>query len=123
MPIQNLPSYVSVILDGYKEKIEPTMLRTEFDDGYVRQDAKISRRRIVRSVRLRLCSVQQVRDFKCWLRDNIGNGAYWFNFFDHTEGRTMRARIVNGDVEIMPTQQLSDGLNVWLVDCEFESWY
>jgi hypothetical protein len=124
MAIQSLPGYATLLLSGYAEKLTPSMLRTEFDDGYIRQDARVSRRRISRRATRRLCSLDAVRDFKCWLRDSLGNGALWFTYADPVEGRQLRARFVNGEFTFTPTAQVqSEGANVWTAACEIESWY
>lgn len=124
MTIQTLPAYAQIIFDGYSEKIEPAMLRSEFDDGYIRQEAKASRRRIVRDATLKLCSLEDLQDFKCWLRDDLNNAARWFLMFDHVEQRNVRCRFVEGTIQFTPrTQVQAAARNVWLADCSIESWY
>lgn len=124
MTIEQLPSYAIIVLEGYSESLSPAMHRSEFDDGYVRQNAKISRRRIVRSATIRLCSVEDLREFKCWLRDSVRNGAMWWLYTDPVEGRDLRARFVNGDFVFKTINQVREGgSNVWTADCEIESWY
>jgi hypothetical protein len=124
MAIQSLPSYATIVLEGYSESLAPAMHRSEFEDGYVRQDAKITRRRVVRSAKMRICTVEDVRDFKCWMRDSLRNGALWWLYKDPVEGRELRARFVNGNVTFKPMSQVREGsANIWTADCEIESWY
>lgn len=124
MAIQTLPSYAQLLFDGYTEKLDPPTSRTEFEDGYVRQDAKVSRRRVVRSATLKLCSLADLQDFKCWLRDDLGNGARWFMMFDVVEQRNLRCRFVDGAFQFSPrTQVQAVASNTWTADCEIESWY
>ena len=124
MAIQALPSYVQLLLEGYSEAIVPPLLRSEFDDGYVRQDAQISRRRIERSSTLRICSVEDLQAFKCWLRDDLRNGALWFTYYDPVEQRTLRARFVSGEMRFVPRARvLADTTNIWTATCAIESWY
>lgn len=124
MPIQTLPAYARLLFEGYSEEIDPPMSRTEFEDGYIRQDAKISRRRIVRSASLKLCSLEELQQFKCWLRDDLGNGAWWFLMYDVVEQRNLRCRFVSGSFRFTPRSQVQSQVgNVWVADCEIESWY
>jgi hypothetical protein len=124
MTIQTLPDYVRLLFEGYSETIDPPMSRTEFEDGYVRQDAKISRRRIVRSATLKLCSLEDLQAFKCWLRDDLGNGAWWFLMYDVVEQRELRCRFVDGAFKFTPVNQVQSQLaNTWTAACEIESWY
>ena len=124
MAIQQLPSYVTVLFDNYSESITPALLRTDFDDGYTRQDSPVSRRAIVRTALLKLCSLQDLRDFKCWLRDSLNNGARWFEMYDIVEGRTLRARFVSGAFKFPPRAQLqSASAGLWTAECQIESWY
>lgn len=124
MTIQTLPDYAVVLLEGYSERLVPALLRSDFEDGYVRQDAPISRRRIERNVRFKLCSLEDLQAFKCWIRDDLRNGALWWEMFDPVEQRTMRCRIKGGEVTFTtPRQVFSTGIGVWFAECVVESWY
>lgn len=118
-----LPSYATILLDGYSEQIVPALLRSDFEDGFTRQDSPIQKRRIERSVRIRLCSLEDLRDFKCWLRDELRNGALWWTFYDAVEGQTVRARFKGGDMRFSTSRQIFSGTPaVWIAECVIESW-
>jgi hypothetical protein len=124
MAIQTLPEYAQMLFEGYSEQIDPPMSRTEFEDGYIRQDAKITRRRIVRNATLKICSLEDLQAFKCWLRDDLGNGAWWFLMYDYVEQRQLRCRFVDGAFLFKPVNQVQPTAhNVWTADCTIESWY
>ena len=124
MTISSLPSYATVLLDGYRERVVPALLRSDFEDGYARQDAPISRRRIERSARIKICSLEDLQAFKCWLRDDLRNGAAWWTMYDPVEQKTVRCRFKDGDVSFTtPRQVFASGIGTWFAEAVIESWY
>jgi hypothetical protein len=122
--ISTLPDYATILLEGYRERVVPALLRSEFEDGYVRQDAPISRRRVERDVRIRLCGLEALQQFKCWLRDDLRNGAAWWTMYDPVEQKDVRCRFVGGDLTFTtPRQVFASGVGIWFAEGVIESWY
>ena len=70
------------------------------------------------------CATEDLREFKCWLRDTLRNGALWFNYNDPVEGALVRCRFVGGDITFSPKAAvLSNVPTVWMATTIMESWY
>ena len=75
---------------------QPNILRTNMEAGPPKQALKGSRQhRVELPVRYRF-EVADWPAFKTWWRDDINNGADWFNWWDAEEGTTKDARMVGG---------------------------
>jgi len=124
MSVPALPDYAIILLEGYSERVVPALLRTDFEDGYVRQDSPITRRRIERNARIKLCSLEYLQQFKCWLRDDLRNGASWWTMYDPVEQKTVRCRFKGGELSFTtPRQVMASGVGVWFAEATIESWY
>lgn len=97
------PAYANVALDSYSETRSSTVLRTEMDDGPVKQARKSTRPIITRQVVVQIYSSADYLAFMTWVRDTINGGADSFTFNDPIRGN-VDARIVNAEIktEIIP---------------------
>lgn len=122
--IPELPEYVTILLDGYEETFIPSVLRTEFEDHYVRQESRVSVIRVEKKVKMVVCSVEDLREFRCWYRDELKNGAYWFTYNDPIEGKITRGRFKGGDLSYRPRQKVIQGGGTkFEMDVTIEVWF
>lgn len=114
-----LPTYVTVLFDGYQQTRESGILRTEFENGPPRQAKFKSRVMITRAVRLYISSNADFQSFETWFAEDIEQGAMFFNMTDPVKSTTIEARFVGGTYSATP---LSSSMNHWQIDCQIESW-
>lgn len=114
-----LPSYVSIAFDGFNEKYESNLLRTEMEDGLPKQ-AKIKDKTLVtRSVNLYLSSKADYLSFLEWFKSTLQYGALWFDFTDPVTETVKQARFVGGELKGIPQNA---HLANWYIATSIETW-
>lgn len=119
MAAANLPSYVKILYDGYAQKQETAVLRTEMESGPPRQARIRSRVMLTRSAKLYFDSKANFQSFETFYRETLQHGALFFNMTDPVSGATIEARFVAGGYNAAP---MSAKMNLWVVDIQIESW-
>jgi len=114
-----LPSYVSVLFDGYTEQKESGVLRTEFENGPPRQARFKSRVMKTRSVKLFINSNADFQAFESFFVNDLAQGSLFFNITDPVTETTIEARFVDGVYSAKP---LSSSMGKWELSCQLENW-
>src|SRR5690349_5351929 len=89
----SLPTYVTLMLDGYAQQRAGALLRTDMESGPPKQLKRASRVMLTRSVRL-LIQAGQLSAFITWFQTTINYGADWWTFTDPVDGTQKNARFV-----------------------------
>lgn len=119
MAAATLPSYVKILFDGYGQKQESAILRTEMESGPPRQARIRSRVMLTRSAKLYFDTKANFQSFETWYRQDLAHGSLWFNMTDPVSGATVEARFVAGGYTAAP---MSAKMNLWTVNVQIESW-
>lgn len=114
-----LPAYVQILIDGYAQKRESALLRTEMEYGPPKQAKVKSRVMVTRSVKMYVASKVNFQSFETWYRDDINEGSSWFDMTDPVSGSTVNARFVGGGYTATP---MSAKMEDWQISAEIESW-
>lgn len=114
-----LPSYVKVFFRDFQQKRDSVLLRTEMESGAPRQAKIRSRPMITRTAILFMETKADFLSFETWYKEDIDEGAMWFNFYDPVKEATVQARFVGGGYTARP---LSASLKQWEVETSIESW-
>lgn len=114
-----LPSYVKILYDGYTQKRESGIIRTEMESGPPRQARFKSRVMINRPVKLYINGVSNFQAFETWFMNDLAGGSLFFNMTDPVSGSTIEARFMGGTYVAKP---LSSAMNDWEIQCELENW-
>ena len=124
MTITTMPEYAVLAFEGHNYEPQPAVQRTQFEDGAVRQHSLASRNLVRRKLTYTLCTADDFKSFREWVRDDLARGARWFMWRDaikEREGSTdlVRARIVNGEVKYVP---LEASFGQWAAQMTIEHW-
>lgn len=114
-----LPSYVKVFFRDYSRKRDSVLLRTEMESGAPRQAKIRSRPMVTRTAILFLETKADFLSFESWYKNDIDEGAMWFNFYDPVQSATVQGRFVGGGYTARP---ITAALNQWEVEVSIESW-
>jgi hypothetical protein len=109
------PEYACVLLEGYQEKANYSVLRTEMDSGIPKQRPRRSLPMVVRDVKVKVANKTEKASFDAWIKDDIFGGTAWFDYTDPIDNVVKQARIVSGDVTWS-----SPGV-VWFADMKLET--
>jgi hypothetical protein len=112
------PSYATILAEGYKEQREPGFQRTEMESGPPKQARVKFRPMVARPVRILLDTLADYDDFTAWFRDDLKEGALWFDLVDPVRGVPVQARFTEG-LDAAPDVQ--DGSR-WIVASKMETW-
>lgn len=115
----SLPTYARILYDGYSQKRESALLRTEMDSGPPRQAKLYSRVMITRSAKIYISSKSNFQSFETWYATSINEGASWFDMTDPVSGSTIQARFVGGGYNATP---MTADLENWEISVNIESW-
>lgn len=114
-----LPSYATLLFDGYKEQPQPGVIRTDVETGPAKQTKTKSRVTVQRPVKIKFSSLANYVSFKGWVKDDISYGADWFNWTDPVDSTTKLGRMVGGQYEGDPQVK---SLGCWIVSFTLETW-
>jgi hypothetical protein len=114
-----LPSYVKILFQDYSQRRESALLRTEMESGPPKQAKVRSRVMLTRAAKLYLSSKADFQSFETWYRENLDEGALWFDMTDPVSGSTIEARFVGGGYTATP---MSAAMQLWQVEVNIESW-
>ncbi len=119
MTYTSFPDYAEFLMDGFQEQVNPSVIRTDFEDGYSKQDAPNSQQAVTVPVRYRLQTAQRKHDFEQWRQVDLRLGMLWFEWIDPSNGLARRARIVKGAVTYTPQ---TDRFDEWQASFSLEYW-
>lgn len=119
MASATLPAYARLMFDGYQQKRESAILRTDMESGPPRQAKIRSRVMLTRTVKIVIESLDNFKLFETWFKNDIQYGADFFNMKDPVTKLTIEARFVGGEYVAKP---LTGTLNIWEIDASIESW-
>lgn len=114
-----LPSYVNVLFEGYSQRRESALLRTEMEYGPPKQAKIKSLVMITRQASLYISSKSDFQAFETWYRDDINEGASWFFMDDPITLSQITARFVGGGFNATP---MTADMENWKISIEIESW-
>lgn len=113
------PSYPILLQNGFGQKREPGVLRTQMESGPPKQLKNKSRVLVQRSVTYELVSLANYTSFITWFQSTINFGADWFTWTDPVDSTAKSARIVSAietEAPVTPT------LTAWRVSFTLETW-
>ena len=89
------PDYGELLLSGYGESPETSIVRTEMESGPAKQAKVRSKELVKRNVTYRFTSEEYIT-WKTWRHDDIAMGALYFDWTNPLTGDTVQGRIENG---------------------------
>ena len=92
-----LPGYVSILLDGFGERFDPSVQRTEMERGPVKQVIQNSQVSVETEAKLFFRSREDTIRFDAWYFDTIRRVG-WFDVYDHRYLITRSMRFKGGDI-------------------------
>lgn len=113
------PTYAQILYNGYSQKKESALLRTEMDSGPPKQAKVKSKVMVVRSVKIYLSTKTDFQSFETWYDTTLDQGSAWFDFVDPVSGSTIQARFRDGGYTAQP--MIAD-MSKWEVSAQIESW-
>jgi len=119
MTTPSLPSYVKILIDGYKHDRESALLRTEMESGPPKQAKVRSKVMVSRTCNFYIDSQDDFESFEEWYSETLSEGAAWFTYFDPVSQTTKTARFVDGGFSARPRGSVYGS---WIVSAKIESW-
>jgi hypothetical protein len=111
------PAYLKLDLDGFKDRPEPIVRRTEMENGLAKQMPRASKRLQPKQLVYWVDSLANYNAFKTWVKDTINNGAGWFDWTEPISGATVSARLRDGAFEGTPVNK---ALSYWRISMTIE---
>lgn len=116
----SFPSYAKILLEGFAEKRESALIRTEMESGPPKQARIKSRVMITRPVTIRLDTLADYNAFCTWYRADLHDGADWFAWNDPISGTSKNVRFTGDGMDSSP---LSASSSLWLIrGLKIEGW-
>lgn len=113
------PAYAQILYNGYSQKKESALLRTEMDSGPPKQAKVKSKVMVVHSVKIYLSTKADFQSFETWYDTTLDQGSAWFDFTDPVSGSTIQARFRDGGYTAQP--MIAD-MSKWEITAQIESW-
>lgn len=110
-----LPSYVTVLVEGYRETPDYGVLRSDMDSSVAKQRPRRSLPIVQREVRLKVGTRSDKVAFDAWFKNDINGGADFFSYPDPIDGQTKQARFVGGEIT-----WITPG-NVFFIEAQLET--
>ncbi|OZI61550.1 hypothetical protein [Bordetella genomosp. 11] len=114
MAIPNFPAYARMIRDGFTEKRDFGVIRSDMD-GLAKQRPRWSKPVVTRSVTVMVQGREDKAAFDAFVADDLDGGSGWFTFKDPVDGATKQGRFVAASL------QWSVQGEVWLQQAQLES--
>lgn len=119
MTTPSLPSYVTILRDGYQHERESGLLRSEMESGPPKQVRVKSRVMVVRTCKFYFKLLADFEDFEIWYSTVLKEGALWFTYQDPVFKTTKTARFVGGGFTASPK---ANSQGSWVVPVKIETW-
>lgn len=117
--METFPSYVAIRLEGFSEKRESALLRSDMESGPAKQARIKTTVLVTRPVRLIFRTKTDYLSFLSWFSTNINEGADWFTWTDPVSGSAKTARFAAGGLDAAP---VAGTLGYWVVATSIETW-
>lgn len=114
------PSYGELLLGGFNEIPEISVIRTDMDSGPAKQAVVRSSALVKRNVTYRFTSAEFIT-WKAWRKTTLSMGALWFDWVNPLGGDTVQGRIENGTYSAVPFDSGDDALK-WDVSFVLETY-
>jgi hypothetical protein len=111
-------SYAKILAEGYEKSRPSAVIRTEMEDGMVKQLRSKARVLVKRNMTVGLASLANYQSFVTWFQTDIDYGAQWFDFTDPEDNVTKDARIVSQ----LNAERPLVGTGHWRVSMVIETW-
>lgn len=92
------PDYAKILLNGFDEKPDFGVLRTETDGGISKQRPTRSLPIVRRNAQVLVSGLADKLAFDSWFRQDLNGGAGWFDWTDPLDETVKQARFVGGDL-------------------------
>lgn len=92
------PAYAKILLEGFNERPDYGVLRTDMDNGIAKQRPRRSLPIVTRDVTVLVLSAEDKQQFDAWFRDDLYGGTGWFSWTDPVDGVTKQGRFVGGQL-------------------------
>lgn len=113
------PAYAGIREDGFGEQRESALERSEMESGPAKQARVLSRVMVRRSITVDIEALADYRAFIAWFKNDISEGALWFDWSDPVDGATKPARVVAAEwMDAKPRA----GLRNWEIPMTIETW-
>lgn len=119
MTTPSLPSYVKILLDGYKHERESGLLRTEMESGPPKQARIKSKVMVSRTCNMYVDSKANFEAFELWYAADLKEGSAWFTYLDPVSESTKTARFVGGGFSASPRGHI---FGSWVISTKIETW-
>lgn len=117
--MESFPAYAEIKFEGFSEKRESALLRSDMESGPPKQVRIKSRVLTDRPVKIRLSSLADYNAFVSWFSNAIHEGADWFSWTDPVSGTVKTARFSAGGFNAAP---VAGTLGRWVVTTSIETW-
>lgn len=117
--METFPSYVKIGMEGYNEKRESALLRSDMESGPTKQAKIKSAVLVTRHAKLLFRTNAEYQSFINWFSVNINEGADWFTWTDPTSLTVKQARFVSGGLDAAP---LGNASGPWTASANIETW-
>ena len=114
------PAYGLFLFDGYSEKPESSVIRSQMESGPPKQAKVKSKLRVVRPAKYRYSHAEYLT-FKVFVKTTLFLGADWFDWKDPVDGATKQGRIVDGVYEGKAVKIGEQQLPDWVVSFDLET--
>ena len=114
------PAYAAanILVSGFTRTQPSGVRRSEFESG-ARQQMRVARRVLVAETLVIQLSNTDYQSFKAWLNEEI-DLVNWFDYTPPGQSATVKARVVNGEVQ--QERPLDGSLSQWQVRLTVEYW-
>ena len=119
MTTPSLPSYVTILRDGYQHERESGLLRSEMESGPQKQVRIKSKVMVVRTCKFFFETLANFEAFELWYSTVLKEGSLWFTFQDPVSKTTKTARFVGGGFTASP---MGDDISAWQATVKIETW-
>lgn len=92
------PSYAKVLLGGFSQKSDFSVLRSEMDGGLAKQRPRRSKPIVTRAISILVTRLADQQAFDQWVAVDLSGGTAWFDWVDPLDRKTKQARFVDGDI-------------------------
>jgi hypothetical protein len=115
------PAYALLQFEGFDERPQDAVLRTNMESGPAKQAVLQSRVMIQRQVSYILLSNADYQSFKTFVRTTLHMGVDWFDWTDPSDTLVKQGRIVNGysGITFQPRRK---NLSRWTATFQLETW-
>lgn len=113
------PTYATIAADGFWQRRESAVLRTDMESGPPKQAKIKSRVMVTLDAKVYIQTLADYNSFITWFNTQINRGADWFDWLDPVSKTIKQARIVNGQID---TEYPRVQMRSWVLQLKLESW-